>query len=274
MMAGEFFGKLLLCMVQGLMASDELQNPPGVAQSLSPLENALQTQEITVNQPIQLPQPTATQTTAAETVPLPVVVCRPQGTKFQSGKAYSAFKDLQPPERLDRRPVNGAEYSSLLTTDADEDSASKKLETAVFDSPAFFAFHESPQHGRLQNTNSVVIYEGMSLSVNSETGRYELAFLAEVPITAVVMNLQLRIRKADSSEGTITLTPIVFGADQSAVDPHDLLTVPGATETWRVRRTGYSHFLQNAATTGLGNCEVSRHGTVQIGRKSNSTSLY
>lgn len=145
--------------------------------------------------------------------------------------------------------------------------------TAVFDSPAFFAFHENPQHGRLQNTTSVVIYEGMSLSVNPETGRYELAFLAEVPITAVVMNLQLRIRNANGVEATITLAPIVFGADQSADRAHERQTVPGATETWRVRRTGYSHVL-NKPATDLSNWEVSRHGTVQIGRKSSSTSLY
>ncbi len=269
MMAGEFFGKLLLCVVQGVMASDELRITPDVPQLLNSVESPLQAHQIVVSPGTQHPESTATQT-----MPLPIEVCSPQGPKFQPGKADTAFKDLQPPVRLDRSPLNASENSSLLSTDVDEDSASKRLETAVFDSPAFFAFHESPQHGRLQNTNSVVIYEGMSLSVNAETGRYELAFLAEVPITAVVMNLQLRIRKADSSEGTITLTPIVFGADQSADHPHDLLTVPGATETWRVRRTGYSHFLKNAAATGLGNCEVSRHGTVQIGRKSNSTSLY
>ncbi|MEI7698507.1 MAG: hypothetical protein WCK86_01820 [Planctomycetia bacterium] len=273
-MAGELFGKLLLCVVQGLIASEELQNTPDGPQVLNSVENPEQTQQIFVSAGTQIPEPMVTEPTPTQTMPLPAEVCSPHGPKFQPGKAYTAFKDLQPPVRLDRSPLNANENFSLLATDADEDSTSNKLETAVFDLPAYFAFHESPQHGRLQNTNSVVIYEGMSLSVNSQNGRYELAFLAEVPITAVVMNLQLRIRRADGAEGTITLAPIVFGADQSTDHAHELLTVAGATETWRVRRTGYSHVLKNAAATGLGNWEVSRHGTVQIGRKSSSTSLY
>ena len=267
-MAGELWGKLLLCVIQGLMASDELRITSDGPLNRNEVESAIQTQQLVVHHPMPLPEHTLT-----APVPLSVDVCRPQGPKFQPGEAYSAFKDLQPPVRLDRSPVNATETSTLLTADADEGSATKKRTSAVFDSPATFAFHENPQHGRLQNTASVVIYEGMSLSVNPETGRYELAFLAEVPITAVVMNLQLRIRSANGVEATITLAPIVFGADQSADRTLERQTVPGATETWRVRRTGYSHVLIKPATD-LSNWEVSRHGTVQIGRKSSSTSLY
>lgn len=179
---------------------------------------------------------------------------------FSTEPIVPAVRGIEEPQRLERGHSTGTENRKL---------SGQPAFTAVFNSPAHFGVHEHSRYGRVATTRPVVIYEGMTLKVDPGTGEFEVRFLAEVPRTTVVMNMQFRIEGLDGPS-TVTLPPLVFGADRR----HDLKHASPTSNTWQVRRTGTSDVLKRAARGGLEKFAVSRHGTVQVGEHSAANSLY
>lgn len=74
------------------------------------------------------------------------------------------------------------------------------------------------QGGQAMEGDSLVIYEGMVLSVNNATGVYDLSFTATTPPTAVTLRLQLQFSADPAAQETIRLTlpPIRIDTDETA----------------------------------------------------------
>ena len=113
---------------------------------------------------------------------------------------------------------------------------------AVFRNPCHFPYHDPWDCYGSTSETGVVIYEDMKLVVG-ENGQYELSFVAESPRLPVTLRLQFRIwmkpknNDPDREQGTLTIPPIVF-------EPSDEAGRQDSSETFLVRRTGYSHALK------------------------------
>ena len=132
---------------------------------------------------------------------------------------------------------------------------------------AFVAVFEGPCHfsERLNDAaRSLVIYEGMQVVIEKD-GKYEVSMIAEVPLTPVVVRLQLRVTELVRDErvdhGTITLPPILIEPSQETADQQPSSTV-------RIRRAGYSHLLHrliNVNDVTVGDLSFRRSGVARFG---------
>lgn len=150
----------------------------------------------------------------------------------------------------------------LDATDLHEDevlTAKKWAFVAVFEGSCHFSERSN------DNARSLIIYEGMQVAV-AEDGRYTVSFIAESPLTPVIVRLQLRISELVNHEridhGTITLAPI-------AIEPSGELSDQQPSNTVRIRRTGYSHLLnrllavnKSASDLSFSRCGVARFGSI------------
>lgn len=97
-------------------------------------------------------------------------------------------------------------------------------------------------------SDGLLIYEGMRLTVDPATGVYDLAFVATAPPTPVTVRLQLHFARTDAYAGPgsaydpirLTLPPITIDADPAA-KPGDSYGV-----TLRVHHRGYSELFLKA----------------------------
>lgn len=93
--------------------------------------------------------------------------------------------------------------------------------------------------GEAVESDGLLIYEGMRLTVDRETGVYDLSFTATAPPTPVTLRLQLEFTnpKAPAEPVRLTLPPIRIEPDSSARSVNPLgLTV-------RVSHRGYSELF-------------------------------
>jgi hypothetical protein len=239
---------LMLATLQISSGADELRIDSGAVSHVSTPHDAAQ-QGVTVSGG----KGVSTAATGTRTVPL-------SSLKFTTEPIVEAHRGLERPQLLDRPGSRNTEL---------EPAAGPTIFTAVFNSSAHFALQDASTHGRLANTLPVVIYEDMTITVNPATGDFEVRFVAEVPLTSVVMNLQFEVEGLDAPR-TITLTPIVFPCDRSQQNQQAI----AGSNTWQVRRTGSSQILKRAAQGGLDQFSLSRRGTVSIGDQHSHDSLY
>ena len=111
-----------------------------------------------------------------------------------------------------------------------------------------------PRYGQQQqpiNSDGLLIYEGMTLTVNPETGIYDLNFTATSPPTPVTIRLQLQFsheKVNDSNQDPIRLTlpPITIESDPN--------TRPGegAGTTLKVNHRGYTELFLSPQNNGRG----------------------
>lgn len=76
----------------------------------------------------------------------------------------------------------------------------------VFSTAAKFSIPRFGQGGEPAEADGVVIYEGMRLTVNHETGVYDLSFTATTPPTPVTIRLQLTFHRPDCPDDCVKLT--------------------------------------------------------------------
>ena len=84
--------------------------------------------------------------------------------------------------------------------------ADKSLWRHTFHHAARFTFPRFAQDGEQVDADGVVIYEGMRLTVNRETGIYDLSFTATTPPTPVTIRLQLIFHPPEEPEQSVRLT--------------------------------------------------------------------
>lgn len=152
------------------------------------------------------------------------------------------------------QPFQTLPQSKTLEKCRSSDSATKpctKL-THEFQEPAQFPFPRWGDNGREQDREGVLIYEGVTLSWDPETGTYDVAFTATIPDLPVWLRLQFTVKK-DGVERTITLPPIKLEASRDS-KPGD----PVAT-TFAVGHRGFSSALKT------GNVTISRSGSARFG---------
>ena len=114
-----------------------------------------------------------------------------------------------------------------------------------------------PRYGQQQQPlegEGLLIYEGMTLTVNKGTGVYDLNFTATSPPTPVTLRLQLQFETKSipitlSYPIRLTLPPIFIDAD-SSTRPGD-----GTGTTLKVSHRGYSELF--LAPEGKKQCETS-----------------
>lgn len=105
---------------------------------------------------------------------------------------------------------------------------------ARFTQPRFDMYQQ-----RLEG-DGLLIYEGMKLTVDENTGIYDLTFTATAPPTPVTIRMQLHFQRNDGfieDPIRLTLPPIRIEADQKATN--DVGT------TLRVNHRGYSELFQS-----------------------------
>lgn len=96
------------------------------------------------------------------------------------------------------------------------------------------------QAGERLEGDSLVIYEGMTLSVNKSSGVYDLSFTATAPPTAVTLRLQLLFINPDPSgpnQLRLTLPPIRLDHDDTARSGDN------SGRTVRIHHRGYSELF-------------------------------
>ena len=183
----------------------------------------------------------------------------PESAPMESAKSFESSK---PPGELPDAVFEVPEVVVLDATDLDTDQKLKSEDwafVAVFEGSCYFSERMN------DNARSLVIYEGMQVAV-AEDGKYVVSFIAEAPLTPVVVRLQLRVSELVNHEridhGTITLAPIV-------IEPTGELSDQQPSNTIRIRRTGYSHLLhrlinvnESAADLSLSRCGVARFGSI------------
>lgn len=108
-----------------------------------------------------------------------------------------------------------------------------------FHRAARFPLPRSGQCGEPADTDGLVIYEGMRLTVNPDTGVYDLTFTATAPPTPVTLRLQLEFSHPSIQEESVRLTlpPIEIEPGPTA----DPLRPKAATV--RVNHRGYSELF-------------------------------
>lgn len=159
----------------------------------------------------------------------------------------------QPFQRQPRvTPVGPCQTDGTLSAGA---SAGRRW-AVEFDEPAHFPIPRFDQDRKaVCDTDGLVIYEGMRLSVDDITGTFDLEFTATVPGCLTVLRLQLLLdwqsvrqtkvgepAPADFSRYTLTLPPI-------RLDPADAGRGNTDGDTFHVHHRGYSsRFLGRQAT--------------------------
>ena len=95
------------------------------------------------------------------------------------------------------------------------------------------------QGGQAMEGDSLVIYEGMVLSVNNVTGVYDLSFTATAPPTAVTLRLQLQFSGDPAGQEAIRLTlpPVRIDTDETAKSGDN------SGRTIRIHHRGYSELF-------------------------------
>ncbi len=160
--------------------------------------------------------------------------------------------------------VSGYQSGAMPAASTRSDSGTRLEQiplTAVFAGPAHFSMDtDSCGHIGVQK-NPVMIYEGMSVTVFGD-GRYEVRAMLDAPRIPAILRLQLTFAAESGDFTTVTLPPISLKpgtADRSSAD------LANETQTWFVRRTGYSRMLQNLPIR-IDAVQVRRSGTVQVGQ--------
>jgi hypothetical protein len=169
--------------------------------------------------------------TAPAADPSPVTDC-PTWKQYFSAKGACAGTGLYPFEKLPRvtlvDPCTGGAGAG--------DSATCAVWSKEFSSPAHIEYPRFTLDGVRVPGNGVVIYEGMQLTVNPESGKYDLTFTATVPEMAVNLRLQLVFRNPKNASETysLTLPPIRLEPKRDAK--------PGDPTAWTfsVAHRGYS----------------------------------
>ncbi len=106
-----------------------------------------------------------------------------------------------------------------------------------FHKAAAFPFPRFGQCGEPVEADGLVIYEGMRLTVNKETGVYDLSFTATAPPTPVTLRLQLEFTLEKHPAVRLTLPPIEIDPVPTA----DPLRPKAATV--RVSHRGFSELF-------------------------------
>jgi hypothetical protein len=140
--------------------------------------------------------------------------------------------------------------------------------TAVFSSPAHF----SHSHVRLNSPTTllpsvsqrspIMIYDGMTVSIE-KSGRYEVRAVIDGPRVPAILRLQLTFNRDGSDVAAVTLAPIrLIPRETVSTD------LPNETQTWFVRRTGFSVALADLVATRESDSAiyVRRSGTSQSGQ--------
>ena len=169
--------------------------------------------------------------------------------------------------------------------DAPPASKPTRLWVKEFSSAASVPLPRFDQSGQTVCGDGLIIYEGMRLTVDPDTGLYDLTFTATVPSTSVILRMQLSFTSTDHAhmkivDGvcipdryTLTLPPIPMHPPRDAKpgDPVD--------NTFHISHRGYSTlFLKDrvvpVATDAKGGTppvridrgwEVKRDGTARFG---------
>lgn len=138
--------------------------------------------------------------------------------------------------------------------------------TSVFTAPCHFAYTRFNGYD-IAPIDSLVIYEGMKVIV-ADDGQYEVTFNCEATRIPVVVMLQLSVHevleeKETFRHGTITLPPFT-------IDPDRNLHRHRYSQTYHIRRAGYSHLLRSLFQTQttdsqLARLSLQRHGTARFG---------
>lgn len=114
----------------------------------------------------------------------------------------------------------------------------------VFTTAARFTVPRFGQGGEPAEADGVVIYEGMRLTVNPNTGVYDLSFTATTPPTPVTLRLQLLFHPPDRPDDAVRLT----------LPPIEIEPVPTTNElrrkanTVRVSHRGFSELFMPAGS--------------------------
>lgn len=146
------------------------------------------------------------------------------------------------------------------TVDKNGANGSTKTWKHTFHRAARFSI---PRYGQQQQPieqDGLLIYEGMTLTVNPETGVYDLNFTATAPPTTVTVRMQLQFVNEDSKSSNslftmsepikLTLPPIVIEA--SAETRHG----DGSGTTLKVNHRGFTELFKHtdkSASTDLKN---------------------
>ncbi len=121
----------------------------------------------------------------------------------------------------------------------------------TFHRAARFSIPRYGQHQQPIEHDGLLIYEGMTLTVNPETGVYDLNFTATAPPTPVTVRLQLQFSNDNVNNSSkdpirLTLPPITIESDPN--------TRPGesAGTTLKVNHRGYTELFQSTQNIGRG----------------------
>lgn len=135
--------------------------------------------------------------------------------------------------------------------------------TAVFSEAACFAISEAGSPHSVQvlagasQRSPIMIYEGMSVTVYAD-GRYEMRALLDGPRTPAILRLQLHFAVPEGDIAQVTLPPVrLIPSERSPAD------LPNESQTWFVRRTGWSPLLADLQASHQ--ITVRRSGTSQSG---------
>lgn len=171
--------------------------------------------------------------------------------------------------------------------DAPPASRPARLWVKEFSRAASVPLPRFDQNGQTVCGDGLIIYEGMRLTVDPDTGLYDLTFTATVPSTSVILRMQLSFTKTSTDPAhikigdgapcpepyTLTLPPIVMHP------PRDAKPGDPVGNTFHISHRGYSTlFLKDrgvpVATEALGghmpetitrHWEIKRDGTARFG---------
>lgn len=117
---------------------------------------------------------------------------------------------------------------------ADSDTAKPNVWVKEFSSAAFIEYPRFTLDGERVPGNGLIIYEGMQLVVDPDSGKYDLTFTVTLPEMPANLRLQLVFRNKTGEAYTLTLPPIRLEPkrDAKAGDP--------AGWTYNVSHRGYS----------------------------------
>lgn len=188
--------------------------------------------------PARVPMAAATKYPLTFTVPPPVVVSAPiPGLLLET-----------PPPRIDPVPFLRLPRLDPIRTDTDDYSApGGNTWSHVFHRAARFTQPRFSQCREPLESDGLVIYEGMKLTVSPATGVYELTFAATAPPTPVTVRLQLHFARRGNYAGPGSVyDPIRLTLPPITIEP-DAATKPGDSHgpTLRVNHRGYSELFLN-----------------------------
>ncbi|MCC7423430.1 MAG: hypothetical protein IT428_24400 [Planctomycetaceae bacterium] len=148
-----------------------------------------------------------------------------------------------------------------------EPEPSPFLYHAVFKDPAHFPLWGFDRTQVSIAPNAAVLYEGMSVSLASKPGCYEVRFMMEAPRMPVTVRMQIGIYRGPTFLGTITLPPFTVQPDNNRQGYYGLedLADQVPTKSWQFRHTGYSHLLLRVTPKTAGEFSFTRTGTARFG---------